>query len=230
MIRRIYEAKKIILGKYISLLICLMAMLLLQPMVQTQVGAYFLEGLFIVVLFAGLRAKEIKKRLLSFEAVLLAVSLFCSYWGVINDDTIFFLCGVSGRAVFLFLVTLTILMDIFRGGKVTADNLAGAVCVYLLIAIIWGHLFLLIEFMVPESFSFTQGQQRMELWISKEFYPFLYFSLVTMTTVGYGDMSPVTEEARALATMEALLGQIYLTIMVAGLVGMYLSYKQEKNR
>jgi len=60
------------------------------------------------------------------------------------------------------------------------------------------------------------------MWLSKEFYPFIYFSLVTMTTVGYGDMSPVSTEARTLATTEALVGQIYLTILVARLVGMHL--------
>jgi amino acid transporter len=80
--------------------------------------------------------------------------------------------------------------------RVSSDTLAGAVCVYLLIACIWSYGYLLTEFFVPESFSFTQAHGRMNLWLSKEFFPFFYFSLVTMTTVGYGDMSPLSTEAR----------------------------------
>jgi hypothetical protein len=80
----------------------------------------------------------------------------------------------------------------------------------------------------PGSFTFTQGDARLQLWVSKEFYSFFYFSLVTMTTVGYGDMSPVSTGARTLATMEGILGQVYLTILVARLVGMQLMDQQRE--
>jgi voltage-gated potassium channel Kch len=178
--------------------------------------------LFIAALFAGLRAIEIKRVLLGFEVVLLLVSLVLGIAGtMLGYETLFFL-GVAGRSLFMFLVALTILLDLFRARKVSGDTLAGAVCVYLMIAFISAYCFILIEFMVPGSFSFTQGDSRMQLWVSREFYPFFYFSMVTMTTVGYGDMSPVTTVARTFATLEALTGQVYLTILVARLVGMHL--------
>ena len=69
----------------------------------------------------------------------------------------------------------------------------------------------------------------MQLWISQEFFPFFYFSMVTITTVGYGDMAPVSTEAQTFATIEALIGQIYLTILVARLVGMYMFNQQVDN-
>ena len=87
---------------------------------------------------------------------------------------------------------------------------------------------MLVEFMSPESFSFTQGQERTQLWLARDFFPFFYFSLVTMTTVGYGDMSPVSTAAQSFATMEALIGQVYLTILVARLVGMYQMNQEKK--
>jgi hypothetical protein len=127
----------------------------------------------------------------------------------------------------MILVAVTILFDLFRSPKVTGDSLAGAVCIYLMIALIWGHLFLLVEFLVPGSFSFTHGDKAIALWLAREFYPFYYFSLITMTTVGFGDMLPLTTAARTLTTLEAIIGQVYLTILVARLVGMYLVGQQK---
>lgn len=220
--------KTFVFGRYGSLLIAIIALMILQPTVNTVAGKYLLEAMFIVVLIAGLRAIEIKKSILHFEVVLLLISLLLNLAGIILvNDELFFL-GIAGRAIFLLLVALTILLDLFRGRKVDGDTLAGAVCVYFLIALIWGYCFLLLEFIVPGSFSFTQGESRMQLWMSQEFFSFFYFSLVTMTTVGYGDMSPVTTEARTFAAMEAIIGQLYLTILVARLVGMHLVYQQEK--
>lgn len=220
--------KVLIFGRYGSLLACLLLAMLLQPLLDTQIGKLVLEFFLIAVLFAGLRAIEIKKGLLRFEVALLIVSLLIGTAGSLLDYEILFLIGLTGRALFLVLVALTILYDLFHTREVTGDTLAGAVCVYLLIALIWGHGYLIVEFISPESFSFTLGHERLKLWVSREFFPFFYFSLVTMTTVGYGDMAPLTTGSQLLATLEALIGQIYLTILVARLVGMHLVYQQDK--
>jgi len=219
--------KTFIFGRYGSLLVCLVLVMILQPTIDTQIGKLILEVFFIAVLLAGLRAIQVEQGLLRFEVVLLVVSLACGAAGTLMNHELLFLIGLAGRLLFLVLVALNILLDLFRGSEVTGDKLAGAVCVYLLIALICGYAFLITEFVTPESFSFTQGQERMKLWVSKEFFPFFYFSLVTMTTVGYGEMAPVTPVARTLATMEALIGQVYLTILVARLVGMFLVHQQK---
>lgn len=219
--------KTFIFGRYGSLLLVLLALLLLQPTINTAGGKGLLEALFITALFAGLRAVEVKRGVLVFGAVLLSVSLALGVSGTLQGHEPLFFLGVAGRALFFFLVALAILYDLFRARKVSGDTLAGAVCVYLLIAYISAHGFLLIEFMVPGSFSFTQNAARLELWVANEFYPFFYFSMVTMTTVGYGDMSPVTTVARTFATLEAVAGQVYLTILVARLVGMHLVHLQK---
>jgi len=213
--------KTFILGRYGSLLICLVFVMVLQPTIDTLIGKLILELFFIAVLLTGLRAIQVETRLLRFEIILLVASIACGAAGSLMGHELLFFIGLAGRAVFLILVALSILKDLFHGSEVTGDKLAGAVCVYLLIALICGYAFMITEFVTPESFSFTQGHERMKLWVSREFFPFFYFSLMTMTTVGYGDMAPVTTVARTLATMEAIIGQVYLTILVARLVGMY---------
>jgi voltage-gated potassium channel len=221
--------KTFILGRYGSLLIALILLMIMQPTVDAQFGKYFLEAIFVVILFTGLRALGIKKSLFGFEVLLLLVSLVLNVTGMVAGNEVLFFVGIACRTLFMILVALTILFDLFQGRKVSGDTLAGAVCVYLMLAVIWGHIFLLIEYMAPGSFSFTQGQDRMHLWLSREFFPFFYFSLVTITTVGYGDMAPVSTEAQTFATLEAIIGQVYLTILVARLVGMYLVHQQVDN-
>ena len=221
--------KNFIFGRYGSLLLALVMLMLMQLTVDTTVGKYLLEATFIAVLLTGLRAIETQKGLLGFEVILLLIGVVLSIAGTVTNNTPLFFIGNTCRVVFMIMVALTILIDLFRSRKVSGDTLAGAVCVYLLIAVIWGYFFLLIEVIVPGSFSFTQGHARMQLWISQEFFQFFYFSLVTITTVGYGDMTPVTTAAQTFATIEAVIGQIYLTILVARLVGMYMLHQQSDN-
>jgi hypothetical protein len=214
-------------GRYFDLLIVLAAILILHPLMENTFGEYVLQILFIIVLFSGLRAIGLESRLLWLGLALLVLALGLEIAGnVFNNPLLFYSAKITG-AVFLFLVVFAIIRDLFRQKQVSSDNLAGAVCAYLLIGFIWGYLYMLIEFMVPGSFTFTQGQARMVLWLKRDFYPFYYFSLVTMTTVGYGDMAPVSTGARTLATTEALFGQVYLTILVARLVGMHLMSEKE---
>jgi voltage-gated potassium channel Kch len=80
----------------------------------------------------------------------------------------------------------------------------------------------MLETLQPGSFSFGTADQSTRL-------PFTYFSLVTLTTVGYGDVLPVSAGARALANLEALVGQIYMTVLVARLVGMQMSQPQSSD-
>ncbi len=219
--------KTLIFGRYGSLLMALLFLILLQPTVDTAIGKGLIEALFIAILIAGLRAIGVNKGLFRFEVVLLTASLALNIAGAIPGYETLFFVGIAGRTLFMILVTLTILSDLFRSQEVSGDSLAGAVCIYLLIGLIWGYFFLLIEILVPGSFSFTQGNQAMAIWLSKEFYPFFYYSLITMTTVGFGDMLPLTTAARTLTTLEAIIGQVYLTILVARLVGMYLLHQQK---
>jgi len=101
----------------------------------------------------------------------------------------------------------------------SGDALFGAVCGYLLLGIIWSVLYSAVETAFPGSFHFPSPADAGAAAARPSRGTFGYFSFVTLATVGYGDVTPVTALARTLAWMEAIAGQFYLAVLVAGLVG-----------
>ncbi len=130
----------------------------------------------------------------------------------------------AGATVFsialLCLSTYEIVVYIVRHERtVTLDMISGALCAYLMLAIVGGGIYSLVDTTMHGSFtqdlSLAGGPSTNAL----------YFSLVTLTTLGYGDIAPVSPWARMLAATEAVLGQIYLTVLVAYLVGIRLAQR-----
>ena len=92
---------------------------------------------------------------------------------------------------------------------------------YLLAALLWAFLYTFLELVDPASFNVDLSEPQGYLLV------FQYYSFVTITTLGYGDITPVTEVAKAFSALEAVVGQLYLVVAVAWLVGMYVSRKSK---
>jgi len=104
-------------------------------------------------------------------------------------------------------------------GKIDSNKILGAVCLYLLMGLIWAVLYTLLQLGFPDSF---QAMQKNNQWFML-FPDFVYFSFVTITTLGLGDISPSLPVARFLVYLEAVVGQFYLAILVASLIGSRMS-------
>ncbi|MBS0204292.1 MAG: two pore domain potassium channel family protein [Planctomycetes bacterium] len=121
--------------------------------------------------------------------------------------------------LFLGFVMVTILDDLLSQPKITRDSLVGAFCGYLLIGAIWTELYCGIDVVAPGSITRTESESS-----SPQTNPEVrrnqlqYFSFVTLSTVGYGDILPTSRVTRVLACLEAICGQFYLAVLVAGLV------------
>nr|WP_321402864.1 potassium channel family protein [uncultured Desulfobacter sp.] len=118
------------------------------------------------------------------------------------------------QAMFLSYISLLIILFIFRAPVVTRDVVAAALVVYLFSAMLFAKLYLILELAYPGSFSVAHDIIRDNPGILK------YFSMVTLSTLGYGDLSPINDKSQTLAGMEAIFGQIYLAVLIARLVGM----------
>jgi len=122
----------------------------------------------------------------------------------------------------LFFIFTTVIMfsHILKDKKVTSNTLYGSICVYLLIGLTWTFFYVLVSTMIPNSF-YINPQNNLDNVI--RWHELIYYSFITLTTLGYGDITPVTSQARSLSYLEAIVGQIYLTIIIARLVGLYMS-------
>jgi hypothetical protein len=113
----------------------------------------------------------------------------------------------------LLLLLLVVLGQTLRSGPVTAHRIQGAVAAYLLLGVIWAHAYSLLALLRPGAFSGPiNPADGPRAWV--------YFSFVTLATVGYGDVLPVHPAARSLAMLEAVVGQLYVAILIARLVSL----------
>jgi hypothetical protein len=134
--------------------------------------------------------------------------------------------------MFLTFVAINILYSIMKSRQVTVDTLFGSFCVYILMGLVWASLYSLLESFVPGSFSIQYPSpmpQHLQGHPGYNLPDFFYYSFVTLTTVGYGDVIPVNIHAKLLAVFEAVFGQLFIAVLVARLVGLHIGTSRQKS-
>lgn len=136
--------------------------------------------------------------------------------------------GSLASLIYMIMLSMVILYKVFMDDKpVTANRVKGAVAAYLLFGITWSVLYGFLDQVLPNAFNLPQaagdyGPARQEV--------FVYYSFITLTTVGYGDISPTHDVSRMFAVMEALVGQLYPATLLARLVSLAITQQQETTR
>jgi len=190
------------------------------PAVRLVNGVIF-SMLLVTGLLTMTRRKSLQALLAMF--VLLAVStrwarlVFGMQDLIVLDGILMLLCTIG------FLVI--VLWQVYREGPVTVHRIQGAVAAYLLLSVIFAVAYSLLEFLRPASFQVSSVLEDFDGRVIRSFY---YFSVVTLTTTGYGDITPVSSSARTLVMMETLIGQLYPAILIARLVSLHVETKREK--
>jgi hypothetical protein len=185
-----------------------------------DVGAFLAETSLSVTLVIALWSLQSSRPVFYSGLALVAVNILATAaWLLVNQETASIVSNVSGLA-FLALTSIVAGRALFRPGPVDLNKILGALCVYVLIGVVWAILFQLLEGVQPGSFSGLEQQGHALSW------RFLYFSFVTLTTLGYGDVLPLTLYAQSLTYLETVLGQFYLAVLVAALVSAYLADRE----
>jgi hypothetical protein len=211
--------------RYLVLLLTLVAILIVQsfPGPPGFLSAVVAPVSILSILLVVFRSR--RERIVAAVAAAAAIAVNWAQFVPVADEHRIILAGAhSGlRVLFPSFAVGVILRDILAETVIAADQVLGAVCGYLVAAAAWAHLYVFTEILVPGSFSMSHdlaagfaGQHEREAI-------FYYFSLVTLTTMGYGDITPLRPPATVLVTLEAVFGQFYIAVVVAQLVGLRLA-------
>lgn len=180
---------------------------------------------FSALLAIGILSLRHSGRIFGFAIAIVIAGIVLNVLDAISGEPVFFLGSMLLILAFLMLTTFVSMRQIAVDVVISTNRITGAICVYLLLGVIWSVCYALLEYALPGSFAgiaVEGGSGWSPDWI--------YYSFVTLTTLGYGDMLPLTYSARALSYIETIFGQFYIAILVAGLVSAYLASKQETTR
>lgn len=133
-----------------------------------------------------------------------------------SESALLSLMALGPFAAFLVLAIINALKKVIFGQAMTTNRLVGVVCVYLLLGILWATLYSALYHLDPTAFAGVPVDQKADLGIT-----WVYYSFVTLTTLGYGDVLPTSISAKVLAFSEAILGVFYMATLVAMLVSAY---------
>ncbi len=186
-------------------------------------GAYLLHALFSLVLLSS--TFSLPKRLRTISAVIAVLSFGTGWLTYAVAAPPLFIANVVFTITFVGIATLGILTRILAPGPVTRFRIHGAIVVYLLSGLFFGLVFACIFLLDHAAFNTpeTVWEGSLRLQYDKLLGRFTYFSFVTLTTLGYGDITPINGAARQLVVLEALMGQLYPAVLLARLVSMELA-------
>ncbi|MEM6583558.1 MAG: potassium channel family protein [Pseudomonadota bacterium] len=210
-------------NRFAVLFVLLFCVLLIPPYFEdTDWIAQFWRGLFTLVLLWALYSAVGSRRALAL-AVLLLLPTLVSTWLADPAQTrvVAYIDNITNIAYF-GLICAFLGQYVLRSQQVTVEVIFAAMCLYMILAILWAAIFTNIELFYREAFLF-QGAFAHEANIGPEdlFRHMTYYSFVTLSTLGYGDIIPANLVARNWAAMEAMIGQFFIAIVIARLVSIY---------
>lgn len=214
-LRRFWERDA---GLSIVLGLVILIVFVLPPIVAPPLGERtpvidLAFSMLLVAGVAGLRAGTGMRALLLAVAV---AALAVHWWPSAGAPAL-----AASSLASLSLMAMVVLVQAFRSGVVNIHRIQGAVAAYLLLGLAWAFAYELVAALVPGAFASAQPvAEHSRVWI--------YYSFVTLTTVGYGDVTPLHPAARSLAMMEALTGQLYPAILLARLVTLQTQGGEER--
>ena len=204
------------------LFIALLLLVAGAPLIEsTPTGRLALNVVNLLVVVAAVATVGLS--VLSFViALLLAAPTLAFQWLALRADDPGMLMWSWAFAAGLYLATLIYLLGyVFRRDVMTADKLSGAAAAYLMLGVLWAYFYSLVEYFYPGSFAL--GGTAAKLAVAD----FIYFSFTVLTSTGFGDVTPLSRQARSLCIVQQVIGALFVAILIARLAGVYPPRQRE---
>ena len=216
--------------RHLELLLALVGIILGQAILNdtSNINRTIFNLLFFTVVISAMRSLSQSRWSQVFAFATGLVALSASMFAEFQPSRVL-LVGVYAcyLAIFLSLV-LALSRTVFQSGRIDTNRILGAVCIYFLLGLIWALVYSIIETCSPNSFNIPDY---VALGIRQQMVcDMIYFSNVTLTTLGYGDILPLSNLARTLANLEAMAGQLYVAIVIARMVGVQVTQRPEREK
>ncbi len=211
--------------RYPPLLVALFGFLILQPIAVTLSGAYIpLNILMYALLASSVYAVGPRRSLLAGSLLLAATIVVLRLLNEKTPDTRLLMIGQGLCFTLMAMVMVTILVRVFRATIVTTEIIIASVCVYFIVGAAWTFLYFFLQAANPGSMMAIPIASRVAtippLLEQYRFWEMLYFSMSALSTMGFLSTEPLTPLARQLAVVEAIMGQLYLAVLIARIVAL----------
>ncbi len=211
-------------GEHFILTVTLLLGTVGYPFVSRVLGPFALKGVLTAMSLAALYATRDMR--LVFRVLLVLVVPVIALNLLVEPGATYDVLdrlALLSTSLFLFVALVAVFAQVIRSPRVTTDIIFGSVAVYLLFGAILAILVHVIHLVEPGAA--LEGTRRAGTAAAGDyqFNDFLYFSFVSLTSLGYGDYAPVGPAARSLAMFEGVVGQLYIAILIARLVGLHIS-------
>jgi len=218
LIRSVSESNRNLWRNNIALLLALLVMIFILPLIP-EMDRLLTKVVLSLIVISGLFAAEFNRRIfkLLFGLGVIVIVLTITDF-LIDNSKILDVVAFLTTTLFFTLVTIALVAHVARAKSADGSTILSAINSYLLIGLTATLLIAIIDLLAPQSFIDLDMEQG-------GFSSYIYFSFVTLTTLGYGDITPATPLARSISTFTALFGQLYLVIIMALIIGKYLSSK-----
>ena len=211
--------------RYNYLLLLLIALFLLSPFWHDKIGRFIHDIFLFLAILAIIDAFHVKQKIhkVFYRILALFVLLLDTviWFELVPKNFILICLNALIETGFLGIAIYMILKHIFFEDRVTQDTVKGGITVYLLMGIIFAILYRAIHLFSPQSFYLPFAAQ------DSTFDPF-YFSFLTLTTVGYGDIVPISPLVRVLTNLEGINGILYPATIIARLVSLYIIHDNKR--
>lgn len=203
----------------VELLASLILLFAFTPFVEDHRNGNLIEaGLLTLAFILALLAVGSRRRTFIVSVALLVPALASTWFHHLHPQQMAPPLHHAFGLLFIAFVVMQLLRFVLRAPRVEAEVLCAAVSAYLMIGLFWTLTYVIVAELSPNAFAFSTGPEATRTM--SDFNAF-YFSFATLSTVGYGDISPVSNVARTLAVLESITGMFYVTMLIARLVSMY---------
>ncbi len=206
------SVKRLFQRKQLLFLVSLLGILFVSPL-----QGVFVNLLLSVSMFAAVYGISYDRKKAKLMLVLGTITFLATWLDVVRDNDSLTFVVVLLWLLFFVTIAIILLEHTLRAENVDSDVIIGAISVYMVTGIIWAFIYSLLAMLDPNAFSYSAGVFKPPYVFTN----FTYYSYVTLTTLGYGDITPVGAYARIISYLEAIAGVMYIAILVSRFVSMY---------